>query len=125
MTSSKWYLPALAVALGIVICAAQAIGGHAGSGFVSLGIMVVFGAAILLGSRSETVRGLRGDGRDERFREIDTRATAIAGVTVISAVIIAFVVEVARGHSGAPYTWLGAVAGVSYVAAVAVLRVRR
>ena len=33
--------------------------------------MTAFGALILLGGRSETIRGLRGDGRDERFRKID------------------------------------------------------
>ena len=91
---------------------------------MSLGIMVVFGAAVLLGGRSETIRGLRGDGRDERFQQIDLHATAIAGVTVIIAIIVAFIVEAARGHSGAPFTWLGAIAGVSYIVAVIVLRVR-
>jgi hypothetical protein len=123
-TKSKWFLPLFAVALGIVLLIAQAAGGHTGSGFVSLGIMVAFGAAVLLGGRSETIRGLRGDGRDERFQQIDLQATAIAGITVIIAIIVAFIVEVARGHSGAPFTWLGAIAGVSYIVAVIVLRVR-
>jgi hypothetical protein len=36
----------------------------------------------------------------------------------------AFLVEIARGHEGSPYTWLGALAGVAYVAAVAFLRWR-
>jgi hypothetical protein len=39
-------------------------------------------------------------------------------------VIVAFLVEIARGHDGSPYTWLGALAGVAYVAAVAFLRWR-
>ena len=30
----------------------------------------------------------------------------------------------ARGHSGNPYAWLGAVAGISYLLAVLVLRLR-
>lgn len=124
MTKSKWYLPVFAVALGAVICVAQAIGGHTGDGFVSLGIMVAVGAAILLGGRSETVRGLRGDGRDERFRRIDLHATAIAGACVLAAIIVAFIVEMAQGHSGEPFSWLGAIGGVSYLAAVVVLRVR-
>ena len=86
--------------------------------------MAAFGALVLLGGRSETIRGLRGDGRDERFRQIDIHATAIAGLVVISAIIIAFVVEVARGHSGSPYAWLGAIAGLAYLAAVIVFRMR-
>ena len=79
---------------------------------------------MLLGGRSETVRGLRGDGRDERFAMLDLRATAIAGLALIIAVIVAFSSTVARGHSGEPYDWLGAIGGLAYIAAVIVLRVR-
>jgi hypothetical protein len=93
-------------------------------GLYALAVMVGLGALILLGGRSETVRGLRGDGRDERFRQIDMAATAIAGMVVITAIIVAFLVEVARGHDGSPYAALGALAGVAYLAAVAVLRWR-
>jgi len=74
--------------------------------------------------RSETIRGLRGDGRDERFAQIDLRATAITGLVLITVVIVAFFVEVARGHSGNPYMWLGALAGLTYVLAVVFLRWR-
>jgi len=76
----------------------------------------------LVGGRSETIRGLRGDGRGERFRQIDIHATAIAGLAVITAIIIGF--ELARGHSGSPYSWLGAVGGLAYLVAVVVLRLR-
>jgi presenilin-like A22 family membrane protease len=86
--------------------------------------MSAFGAFILLGGRSETIRGLRGDGRDERFKLMDLAATAIAGLVVITAIIVGFVVEMARGHNGEPYTWLGAVAGVSYLIAIITLRMR-
>ena len=38
-----------------------------------------FGLIVLLRpGRSETVRGLRGDGRDERFAQIDLQATALS-----------------------------------------------
>jgi hypothetical protein len=123
-TKSKWFLPLFCVFLGLLIFGAEAIGGHAGGGLVSLGIMVVFGALLLAGGRSETVRGLRGDGRDERFAMIDLRATAFAGIAAITAILVAFLVELARGHDGTPYTWLGAVAGLAYVFALVVLRVR-
>ena len=64
------------------------------------------------------------DGRDERFRQIDIHATALAGLAVILAIIVAFIVELARGHSGAPYGWLGAIGGVTYIAAVIVFTIR-
>ena len=124
LTRSKWFVPLLAVALGIVVFIAQWIGGDPGSGFVSLAIMAAAGAVFLVGGRSETIRGLRGDGRDERFRQIDIHATALAGLAVISAVIIAFLVELARGHNGAPYAWLGAIGGITYIVAIIAFRVR-
>jgi hypothetical protein len=124
MSRSKWFIPLLAVGLGVVLLAAMWIGGNPGSGLYSLAVMSAFGALILFGGRSETIRGLRGDGRDERFRQIDVVATAIAGIAVITAIIVAFVVEVARGHDGSPYAWLGAIAGIAYLIAIAVLRLR-
>jgi hypothetical protein len=124
ITRSKWFLPLFAVALGLLVFAAQWIGGNPGSGLVSLAILTAFGALILVGGRSETIRGLRGDGRDERFRQIDIQATAFAGLAVITATIVAFVVELARGHDGNPYGWLGAIAGLAYLVAVIVFRIR-
>jgi hypothetical protein len=124
ISRSRWFLPLFAVALGVAMFVAQWIGGNPVSGLVSLGIMAGFGALILVGGRSETIRGLRGDGRDERFREIDIHATAMAGVAVLSAIIVAFIVELARGHDGSPYGWLGAIGGIAYLLAVIVFRIR-
>ena len=123
-TTLKWFLPVFSVGLGLVMLAALWVGGSLGGGLWALAVMCAFGALILLGGSSETIRGLRGDGRDERFRQLDIVATAIAGLAVITAIIVAFVVEVARGNDGAPYSWLGALAGLAYLVAIAVLRVR-
>ena len=121
---SKWFLPRFAVALGLITFIAQWIGGDPRSGLVSFAILAGFGVLVLLGGRSETIRGLRGDGSDERFRQIDIQATALAGLAVIVAVIVAFLVELARGHNGNPYAWLGAIGGVTYIAAIIILRFR-
>jgi hypothetical protein len=64
---SKWFLPLFSLGLGVVVLAASRAGGSLGSGLVSLAVMAGFGLFILLAGRSETIRGLRGDGRDERF----------------------------------------------------------
>jgi hypothetical protein len=124
ITRSRWFTPLFALGLGVVLLAAQWIGGSARSGLWSLAIMAGVGALLLFGGRSETIRGLRGDGRDERFRQIDIQATALAGMVVLSAIIIAFVVELARGHDGSPYSWLGAIGGLAYLAAIIVFRLR-
>ena len=125
ITKTKWFLPLFAVALGAIVFVAQWIGGDPHSGLVSFAILAGAGLLLLLGGRSETIRGLRGDGRDERFRMIDIHATALAGVAVIYAVIVMFVIELARGHNGNPYGWLGAIAGITYIAAIVIFRIRR
>ena len=124
VTKTKWFLPLFSLALGVLMLAAEWIGGHPGLGLMSLGIMAAFGAVFVVGGRSETIRGLRGDGRDERFAQLDLRATAFAGLAAIVAIVVGFVVDVARGGSGAPYDWLGAVAGLAYIGGIVVQRLR-
>src|ERR1700751_1111485 len=102
---SRWFLPLFALALGGVVFGAQAIGGNPGSGLISWGILAFTGAVFLLGGRSEAIRGLRGDGPDERFYLIDIHATPFAGIVIITAIIVAFIVELAQGRDGNPYSW--------------------
>src|SRR5947209_19005953 len=104
---SKWTAPLFAVAAGGLLWAAAALGGHADAGGWMFGIMVLVAVGTLLGSRSETVRGLRGDGRDERFAQIDLRATAYTGLVLTVTIIVAFVYELTQGRSGEPYTLAG------------------
>lgn len=121
---SKWLQPALSLALGAGLWVAAWAGGNPGAGAYMFAVMAIFGAVLLLGGRSESVRGMRGDGRDERWAIIDTRATALAGLAVITAIIVGFFVEIAHGRSGAPYTWLGAIAGITYLAGIVIGRWR-
>jgi len=86
--------------------------------------MAAFGLfLLLLARRSETIRGLT-IGRDERFAQIDLRATAVAGLVLIIVLIVAWLVEIAQGHSGSPYYWLCASGGLAYALAVAFFRWR-
>ena len=124
MHRSKWFLPAFCVAMGVVLLVASWIGDDVRTGLYFLAWLSGFGLVILLAGRSETVRGLRGDGRDERFRAIDINATAFAGTVLVFALIGAWVVELARGHDGSPYGELMAVGGVAYLAAIAFMRWR-
>jgi hypothetical protein len=121
---SKWFLPSFSLVLGLVMLAVSWLGGHPGVGAVSLAVMVAFGLIVLFAGRSETIRGLRGDGRDERFAQIDLQATAVAGLAVIVALIVAWLVATARGQSGSPYDWLLAIGGLAYALAVAFFRWR-
>jgi len=121
---SKWFMPVFCLTLGVVVLAAGWLGGQLGVGLFGLVVMAAFGLVILLLTRhNETIRGLT-TGRDERFAQIDLKATAVAGSVLILTVIVAWLVEVARGHSGQPYDWLGAIGGLAYVAAIALFRWR-
>ena len=77
------------------------------------------------GGRSETIRGLRGDGRDEYWQGLDAGATLLAGLVLILAVIAMCLWEWAHCRNGTPYVQLGTIAGVAYIAALVGLRLRR
>ena len=120
----RWFMPLFCLGLGVVVLVASWLGGQLGAGLYGLVVMTAFGLVLLLlGGRSETIRGLT-TGRDERFAQIDLRATAVAGLVLIITVIVAWLVEIARGHSGNPYGWLGAIGGLAYIIAVAFFRWR-
>ena len=121
---SRWWLPLFSLALGGALFAAYAIGGDAGEGVFAFGVMAALAAVFLFGGRSETLRGLGGPGRDERWAAIDLKASAFAGLVLIAAVIGAFMIEIASGDDGSPYGQLGAIAGVAYIIGVAFLRWR-
>jgi drug/metabolite transporter (DMT)-like permease len=121
---SRWWMPAFAVFLGLLMLAAFAIGDNLGDGLMSFGVMVAVALGIVVFRRNETVSGLSGPGRDERWERIDIHATALTGMVLIAVIIGAFLVEVARGEDGQPWSLLGAVGGVTYIAAVLLLRAR-
>jgi hypothetical protein len=120
-----WVTPAVGVVAAVAFLVAGWLGGHPGVGAAAAVIMLVFsGGVVLAARRSETVQGLL-DRRDERLVSIDLKATAVAGLATIVAICVGAFVELARGHSGAPFTWLGAIGGVAYLVAVTALRIRR
>jgi hypothetical protein len=121
---SRWWMPLFSLALGAAIFAAVAIGGDAGQGALSFAVMAAVAALFYFGGRSETLRGLGGPGRDERWAAIDLRASAVAGFVLITVVLGAWLWEVANGDDGSPYVQVAAVAVVAYIAAVAFLRLR-
>ena len=124
ITCSRWLLPLFSLGLGLVVFVVSWLGGQFGAGLGSLAVLAAFGLLILLlTGRSETVRGLT-VARDERFAQIDQRATAVAGLVVLVTLIVAWLVATARGQNGHPYDWLLATSGLSYLLAIAFFRWR-
>jgi len=121
---SRWWMPAFSVFLGTLILAASAAGGNTGDGLKGLAVMTAVGALFLFGRRSESLQGLGGPARDERWEAIDLRATAASGLTLLLVVLGAWLYELSQGRDGEPWAQLAAVAGVAYVIAVIVLRAR-
>ena len=65
---SRWFMPASCLCLGGVVLLASWLGGQLVAGLIGLAVMACFGLFIALAGGSETIKGLRGDGRDERSR---------------------------------------------------------
>jgi hypothetical protein len=124
LTKTRWWLPLVSLFLGVLCLAAFWIGDDPRSGLYSLAIMAGFGLLVLFGGRSEMVRGLRGDGRDEYWERIDVHASYLAGMVTIGLIIGMCLWEWAHARSGAPYVQLGAISGLAYLAALAALRLR-
>ena len=120
-----WFMPVFSLGLGGACLAAFWIGGERNQGLISLGLMGGMGLVFLLGGRNETIRALRGDGRDEYWQGLDNDATFATGLVLILAVIGMCMWEWAHGRNGAPYVPLAAIAGLAYIVALVVLRLRR
>ena len=122
---SRWAMPAVCLALGVAFLVAGLLGDDAAAGAGGLVVMSVVGVAFLaLTPHSDTIAGLAGPGRDERWTTIDLRATAFSGLVLIAVILGAFFYELATGRDGEPWSQLGAVGGVAYVLSVLVLRRR-
>jgi hypothetical protein len=121
---SRWFTPLICLGLGVVVFAVSALGGQLGGGLISLAVLAGFGLImLLLGSRSETIRGLT-VARDERFAQLDLRATALSGLVMLLAALVGWLVEVAHGHNGHPYDWLLATGGLAYLVSFVFFRWR-
>jgi cobalamin synthase len=120
----RWWTPVVALVLGLAMLVAFWIGDNVTEGLISFGVMAAVAVGVVVFGRSETVSGLSGPGRDGRWEKIDIHATALTGSVLITVIIGAFLVDIASGGAGNPYGLLGAVAGITYIVAVAVLRAR-
>jgi hypothetical protein len=120
-----WAVPVTALVLGLVALVAFGIGGQWWVGVESLVIMVGYAVILLMGRRFETMAVLGGHELDERRRAIGMQAAASTGYVLIAVVVGASFWNAANGGDGQPWGGLGALAGLTYIASVVVLRRRR
>ena len=121
---SRYFMPLFTLFLGALVFTAFAIGGDLTNGLFAIPLFVGIAAVFFFARRNETIQGLGGPGRDERWERIDVHATALTGLVLILVIIGAWLVEIAQGRDGSPYSQLGFVGGLAYVLAVALLRRR-
>ncbi len=121
---TKWFLPLFSVGIGMVFLGALWAGGERRAGVEALAVMTILALAFLVGGRSDLIRGLRGDGRDEYWQRMDVHATALAGHVTIAIILGMCAWEWAHGRDGTPYVQLGAIAGVAYIVSLGFLRWR-
>ena len=118
-TSASVAAPALRFELSRLLSATRL-----GLPLAVIGVLALVAALFWFGGRSDTLSGLGGPGRDERWSLIDLRASAFAGMALVCVLIGAWLWELAHGEDGSPYGQLMAAGGVAYIVAVAVLRRR-
>jgi len=125
MTLNRWEIRGVAILAGLGYLVAGLAGDDTGFAVFGFALMVITAGLFWVSARySETMAGLR-DRTDERINEHDQTASLFAGTVVLLAVIAMFMVEIAQGRGGSPHSALGALGGVSYVAALLWLRFRR
>lgn len=102
--------------LGLVMAGAAVYADSLWMGAAFLAIIWGYVALLALGARvSDTVALLADDVHDERHVHIHQRA-ALFTLNLLGLVIVgAFIVDVAQGGDGSPYTYLGLVGGASYL----------
>ena len=110
-----WVTPAACVVIGVVLAGVHLVRGDAGDALGSFGLMSVIAVALTVGGRSEAVRVVRGDARDERTAQIDVRAGALAAMVLVAVLVVMTTYEWLDGRSGAPYVQLTVVGALAYV----------
>jgi hypothetical protein len=115
----------LSVVIGVVMGVVGFLQGEILAGVLAILFMTGVAAFLLLGSRfSDTVALLGDDIHEERNVEIHRRSALITLNLVAAFVVVAALVDFARGGAGTPWVWLAALIGGTYVVCLLVLNRR-
>jgi predicted MFS family arabinose efflux permease len=117
-------VPPIVAALAIPTFVAFWIGGNPALGLAWAALSIGFGLALALGSRSDTLRLLRGTDDDERAQAIEYQAMTAVALVLTVALAGLFLASGIRGESGLVYGLLLLTAELVHVTAVAVLNRR-
>jgi len=101
------------------------VGGEPYLALMMSAFYLVAGVVVYLwaGGGGDVAALLRASG-DERQRQVDVRATVVAAYAMMSFCVGGAVLDLARGGTGGPWVLVLGVCGLSYAAALVVLRRR-
>ena len=117
-------MPLVVAAVAIPTFVAFWIGGRPELGLIWGAVSIAFGVLIALGSRSDTLRILRGADDDERARALEHQAMTAVALVLTVALAGLFLASGVRGESGLVYGVLLVLAEAVHVGALALLNRR-
>jgi hypothetical protein len=117
----SWLAPVLVAGVAVVTFAAFWIGGKPELGLMWGAISLAFGAVLVVGSRNDTIRILKGVDDDERTRTIEYKAMTVVSTVLTLALVALLLGSAVQGESGLVYGVLLVVMEVTRLAAVAIL----
>ena len=117
-------MPLLVAAVAIPTFVAFWIGGRPQLGLVWAATSVVFGLVLAIGSRSDTLRLLRGVDDDERAQELEHHAMTAVALVLTTALVALFFADALRGGSGLVYGVLLLLAEATHLTTLFVLNRR-
>jgi len=121
---SRWLVPLVCLLVGGAYLAVGWVGGRPGLGVAMAGVMVGYGAILMLGGREEVFKVLRGQPTDEMWRELNARALLLSGLVLYAVLVGLGLCEIARGGDGQPYALIVLAGGIGYFAALVWFRLR-
>lgn len=113
---------AISLILGAVLFAVSLSDGQLWTGILFLLPTWGFAAFLYWGSRiSDTVALISDDVQDERNVLIHQKAALFTLNILATIIVAAFVIDIIRGGTGSPYSWLAAAAAVIYLSLLVIL----
>ncbi|MEU8342612.1 hypothetical protein SAMN05443665_1008104 [Actinomadura meyerae] len=111
---SRWAVPGLVLAAGVVVGAVLAADGRSGTALVALAALTGYAGYLGYRRNEPALPVSDGFGSGTRARA-HLRAAAMTGDVLTVAVVGGLVVQALRGSDITAYAWLAGVAGVTYL----------
>lgn len=114
--AKRWVVPVFAVLVGGALAAVLTLRDQANTGLVTWAVLAGYGAHLGYRRNEPSLPTSEAFGSGHRARS-HLRAAALTGDILVVAIVAALVVQALRGAAIEPFSWLAALAGVTYTLA--------